>query len=198
MKKLIILLCIFILLFSIFYPKDRNTIYLSNFLSSKDFNMIKQNLYNDKRSFKNESFRKIKTLGKENQIIYDIFYSSKYLSIINKHYHSKLFKSLFPIEHRIYPNGSKGMRWHIDTLMYDLPQYEAVFTINNNSDSVTEWIDGNKKIQRTEPNSLLLIKAQGDYHRVTPVDKGSREILKLIYTQSHNTNNNFYKELERF
>ena len=157
-KILIILLCIFILLFSIFYPKDKNTIYISNFLSSKDFNMIKQNLYDDKRSFKNESFRKIKPLDKENQIIYDIFYSPKYLSIINKHCNSKLFKSLFPIEHRIYPNGSKGMRWHIDTLMYDLPQYEAVFTINNNSDSVTEWIDRNIKSQWTEPNSLLLVK----------------------------------------
>ena len=37
--------------------------------------------------------------------------------------------SKFPIEQRIYPNGSKGMNWHIDTLMYDKPQYEAVYTI---------------------------------------------------------------------
>ena len=194
MKKLVILLCISILLILILYPKEKNIIYIPNFLSTKDFNIIKKNL--NKKNFKNELFRKVKPLN--NQRVNDIFYSSKYLEIINKYTNKNLFKSRFPIEHRIYPKGSKGMYWHIDTLMYDLPQYEAVFTIHNNSDSVTEWIDNIKHGKWTEPNSLLLVKAQGDYHHVTPITKGNREILKLIYTQSKNENNNFYKELKRF
>ena len=198
MKKLIILLCISILFILILYPKEKNIIYIPNFLSDKDYNIIKKNLYNNRYNFKNESFRKIKTLNKENKIIYDIFYSSKYISIINKYCNKNLFKSSFPIEHRIYPTGSKGMHWHMDTLLYDKPQYEAVFTIYNNSNSLTEWIDGNIKSQWTEPNSLLLVKAQSDYHHVTPINNGTREILKLIYTQSNNINNNYYKELERF
>ena len=188
-----------ILLFSVLSSsKDINITYIPNFLSEEDFKIIKQNLQDDKRSFKNESFRKIKPLDTKNQVITDIFYSPKNITALNKQCKARLFKTEFPIEHRIYPNGSKGMHWHIDTLMYDLPQYEAVFTINNNSDSVTEWLDNNIKRQWTEPNSLLLVKAQGHYHHVTPVTNGSREILKLIYTQCHTPNDNYYKELERF
>ena len=201
MKRFFILVLILILSIFIFYPKDKNIIYIPNFLSSRDFEKVKNNLKNNDSAFKNESFRKVKPLRNDTEHdknIYKIFYSPKYISKINNHCRKNLFKSTFPIEHRIYPNGSKGMKWHIDTLLYDLPQYEAVFTVNNNSDSVTEWIDDSRKRQWTEPNSLLLVKAQGDYHSVTPVNQGRREILKLIYTQSKNPNENFYKELGRF
>lgn len=195
MKNLISIICILILLIMILYPNEKNTIYIPNFLSDKDLNIVKNNL--DYKNFKNEKFRNIKPIYNKN--IYDIFYSPFYLNKINKIINKKLFKSSFPIEHRIYPKGSKGMKWHIDTLLYDKPQYEAVFTVNNNSDSLTEWIDGNNKISRwTEPNSLLLVKAQGDYHHVTPIKKGNREILKLIYSQSNKTNKHYSKELERF
>ena len=201
MKRFLIFVLILILSIFIFYPKNKNIIYIPNFLSSRDFEEVKNNLKNNDTGFKNESFRKVKPLRNDDERdknIYKIFYSSKYISKINNHCRKNLFKSTFPIEHRIYPNGSKGMKWHIDTLLYDLPQYEAVFTVNNNSDSVTEWIDDSRKRQWTEPNSLLLVKAQGDYHSVTPVNQGSREILKLIYTQSKTPNENFYKELGRF
>ena len=201
MKRFLIFVLILILSILIFYPKDKNIIYIPNFLSSRDFEVVKNDLRNNNTHFKNESFRKVRPLLNNedyNKNIYNIFYSPKYISKINNHCRKNLYKSTFPIEHRIYPNGSKGMKWHIDTLMYNLPQYEAVFTVNNNSDSVTEWIDNSRKSQWTEPNSLLLVKAQGDYHSVTPVNQGSREILKLIYAQSKNPNRNFYKELERF
>lgn len=207
MKQFLIYLLILILCILILYPREKNIIYIPNFLSSKDFTLVKDCLKKNKNGFKNESFRKVRPLFNNNNYntnhynknIYDIFYSPKYISKINNHCEKTLYKSTFPIEHRIYPTGSKGMKWHRDTLMYNLPQYEAVFTINNTSDSLTEWIDnGYKKSQFTEPNSLLLVKAVGDYHSVTPVNRGNREILKLIYTQSNNPNINFYKELERF
>ena len=33
------------------------------------------------------------------------------------------------------------MKWHKDTLLYEKPQYEAIYTIDNLSESETEWMD---------------------------------------------------------
>ena len=89
---------------------------------------------------------------------------------------------------------------HIDTLLYEEPQYEAVYTIRNTSNSYTEWIDGDniKHSEWTEPNSLLIVKAKGYKHHVTPVLNGEREILKLIYTQTDKVNDNYRREIQRF
>ena len=92
------------------------------------------------------------------------------------------------------------MKWHSDTLLYELPQYEAIYTIDNNSDSLTKWIDreSNDNSIWTKPNSLLIVKANGYKHSVTPLNKGTRTILKLIYTQTDKTNHNYDKEMLRF
>ena len=112
----------------------------------------------------------------------------------------KLFKSNFPIEYRIYPIKSPGMHCHSDTLLYDLPQYEAVLTISNSSDSFTNWYSYNNEEHKiyTKPNSLLLVKAKGNRHCVSPINKGERTIMKYIYTQSNRYNSNYLKELIRF
>ena len=92
------------------------------------------------------------------------------------------------------------MKWHSDTLLYDLPQYEAIYTLHNNSDSLTKWIDedGQEHSIWTKPNSMLIVKAQGLKHMVTAVNNGTRSILKLIYTQTTTTNNNYSNEIKRF
>jgi len=92
------------------------------------------------------------------------------------------------------------MKCHKDTLLYDEPQYEMVYTIENESDSYTEWYtsSGRKKKIYTKPNSLIIVKAQENIHCVSPVNKGYRSILKLIYTQSDKYNGNYLNELERF
>ena len=92
------------------------------------------------------------------------------------------------------------MEWHSDLLMYQKPQYEAIYTIRNTSNSLTEWIDerGKKHSKWTEPNSILIVKANGYRHHVLPVETGEREIMKLIYTQTKEINNNYTEELERF
>mgnify|MGYP001804355112 CR=1 FL=1 len=46
----------------------------------------------------------------------------------------------FPVEFRVYPSGS-FMDWHRDCLLYQTPQLEVVFCVENSSDSRTEWID---------------------------------------------------------
>ena len=42
---------------------------------------------------------------------------------IQKKLNNKIYKSDFPIEHRIYYTKSPGMQWHSDTLLYEKPQY---------------------------------------------------------------------------
>ena len=85
-----------------------------------------------------------------------------------------------------------------DTLLYDIPQYEAIYTITNTSDSYTYWINLLLYKIWTKPNSLLLIKANSVLHKVSKLNYGNRSIFKIIYTQSDNINNNFTKELLRF
>ena len=99
----------------------------------------------------------------------------------------KNYLSEFPIEYRLYPTGSQGMDWHIDTLLFEKPQYELVYTIKNTSDSATEWLDknDNKHIIKTKPNSLIIVKALGPAHSVTPITEGDRSILKFIFSDSN-------------
>ena len=122
------------------------------------------------------------------------------MSKIQKRLNNTIYRSTFPIEHRLYPIDSPGMKWHTDLLMYEKPQYEAIYTIRNESKSVTQWKDGDGKINEiwTEPNSILLVKARGYEHHVTPPKIGEREILKLIYTQTDKTNDNYENEMKRF
>ncbi|KAF6261555.1 hypothetical protein COO60DRAFT_1625308 [Scenedesmus sp. NREL 46B-D3] len=96
-----------------------------------------------------------------------------------------LLLSEFPIELRAYPKGA-AMPWHKDEQMFASPQWEVIYTIDNSSDSFTEWRDdsGREHSLWTEPNSLLAVQAEGWEHRVLPVRKGRRCILKLAFTSS--------------
>jgi hypothetical protein len=96
--------------------------------------------------------------------------------------------SSFPIEFRSYPVGAQ-MAWHVDDCLFAEPQYELIFTVSNSSDSYTEWMDeeGEYHQEWTQPNSLLLVQAAGFSHRVTPIRRGERSILKLIMTSTHTT-----------
>jgi hypothetical protein len=89
-----------------------------------------------------------------------------------------------PIEYRKYVIGSY-MDWHKDTQMLpDQLQYECVITLTNTSDSLTllEYDTGIKKLI-TKPNSLLLVRANGINHKVTPLTKGERTILKIVFAE---------------
>jgi hypothetical protein len=177
-------------------------IYLENFLENYEYKQLLNNLEDDNRTFRDENFRLVLPLNiNNNKYIYDTLYSQKYLDLIRKKTKNyNIIKSDFPIEYRIYPTGSSGMKWHSDTLLYDLPQYEAIYTIHNHSDSLTKWIDekGTEHSIWTKPNSMLIVKAKGLKHMVSPVNNGTRSILKLIYTQTNNTNNNYLNEIKRF
>lgn len=179
------------------YSKENDIFYIENFFDQDDFQYIideteKINI------LKNEKFRKVGIV--EDNKITQILYSPKILQKINSIVKKTLFKSDFPIEYRIYPENSPGMKCHSDLLMYVKPQYEAVLTLKNDSDSYTEWYDYNNKrhVIYTKPNSLILVKAKGNVHCVSSISKGSRSILKYIYTQTDKVNNNYRKEMKRF
>jgi len=197
-KKYLLIASLVILLFLYFNQKENDmVVYIPEFLDNEDYQQI-LSLNNNKDNFMYESFRYAKPLT--DKVIYDIFYNQKYMNKIQPFLNHKIYPSKFPIEHRIYSTDSPGMRWHKDLLMYKKPQYEAIFTLRNTTKSVTEWKDENNKLNKkwTEPNSLLIVKANGYEHHVTPPQEGEREILKLIYTQTHGINSNFTKEMERF
>ena len=71
-----------------------------------------------------------------------------------------------------------------------LKSKKDLITLNNTSDSLTEYIDhwGIKHNVWTKPNSLMIVKADSYKHGVKPVTKGTREILKMIYTPTHTIN----------
>jgi len=194
---LIILVLLLILYLIFIYLKKDEVYYIDNFLTNEEYNYIK-NYTRSIKNLKSEKFRLIKPIL-ENKIN-NIFYSEKYINKIKEIINEDIKKSDFPIEFRVYPTGSEGMKCHKDTLLYEKPQYEMVYTIENESDSYTNWYSylGWNNIIYTKPNSLIIVKAQENIHCVSPINKGYRTILKLIYTQTEKYNENYLKEIKRF
>ena len=96
----------------------------------------------------------------------------------------RLEPSDFPVELRQYGAGA-SMGWHRDDALYSPPQTEVILTLENTADCFTEWVcaDGGRDSAWTTPNSVLLVRAGegGPSHRVTPVKRGERTIVKLVF-----------------
>jgi hypothetical protein len=90
-----------------------------------------------------------------------------------------------PVEIRVYEKAGACMAWHCDDVLYDPPQLEVVWTLENTSDCVTLWeqSDGNVQSVETERNSVLLLSAGGPSHCVTSLKRGRRTIVKCAYVQ---------------
>ena len=109
----------------------------------------------------------------------------------------ELFPGDVPVEYRIYPVGG-SMDWHKDVALYTKPQYEIVFTVANTSDSTTEWEDERTGMRYggwTEPNSIIVVKADGAAHRVTPITVGERSIIKFVLTETLEKTEDFFDNL---
>jgi hypothetical protein len=167
--------------------KSNNDIVIKqNFLRNDDFNELVERLKSivpvkDPRTKERLSIN-IKC-PKINDIIFKYFFKSKHTPS-------------FPIEYRRYFEGSKGLGWHSDTKLFEHDKYyEAVLTIDNESDSLFEYGD---KSMWVPPNTLVLVRPEGIVHRVTELTKGYRTILKFIVCDSCEglENNNFYEEIK--
>lgn len=91
-----------------------------------------------------------------------------------------------PIELRVYRTGAQ-MAWHRDDQLHADPQCELVLCLHNDSDSRTEWRDaeGRPGAAWTGPNVALLVRGgpTGAPHRVTPLRRGERTILKMVWAE---------------
>lgn len=105
----------------------------------------------------------------------------------------------YPVELRRYPIGS-WMGWHRDEALYAVPQIECVLTLENDSDSETRWerADGTLASRRLPPNSLLLTRAEGAAHGVSPVGVGSRTIAKYVLAATRERLPAWYENLESY
>lgn len=91
-----------------------------------------------------------------------------------------------PVEIRVYEKMGAGMQWHVDDVLYDPPQVEVVWTLENTSDCVTMWkTTASKDVNsvESEPNSVILLKAgeSGPPHCVTSLKRGRRVIVKCAF-----------------
>jgi len=177
------------------FNKNNGIIYLENIFDPSIFKQIKMECKNLNKNLKKDYLINGKRFGTyiKNGYIYNILHNIKFNNLINNIVNNNCIMSTFPIEYRLYPKGSNGMKWHSDTLLFDKPQYECVYTIENTSDSKTQYKNNNKTISlKTKPNSLLIVIANGPLHNVTPINVGYRTILKFIF---QNTNANPIKKM---
>ena len=92
-----------------------------------------------------------------------------------------------PVELRIYEKTGAGMEWHVDDILYEPKQVEVIFTLENNSDCVTQWKTESDhqdlKQVETEANSVILLQAGGVEHSVSALHHGRRVILKFVFVE---------------
>ena len=200
---LFFILLVYILFKFINKNNNDNIFFYNNFLSDEDFNKI--NKICKKKKFKNDvrvnSRKTICLFNNENNELYDLIYKNKKLKKIIKNITNKNYKIYpdFPIEFRVYPPGSSGMRWHKDSSLFYPDCLELVLTLENYSESKFQWIDKNNKINYIKPksNTLVIVKPSTVLHNVTPTGNGYRTILKFVIQFENSIKKPaFYKEIK--
>ena len=118
--------------------------------------------------------------------IYKLVYNKTFINKVRSITGNPKLKpcSEVPIEYRKYVKGSH-MDWHRDDKMLpDQLQYECVITLSNTSDSKTLFRKKNRiEAISSEPNSIIVVRAQGIPHKVTKTNKGERTILKIVFKE---------------
>ena len=75
------------------------------------------------------------------------------------------------------------MRPHSDLVMFDRPQTEMVYTTHNDSDSQFHWTmdsEGKQHSFSPQPNDVVLVKADGPVHGVTPLTPRNKKCVKFL------------------
>ena len=95
------------------------------------------------------------------------------------------------------------MDMHYDEILFDQPQIEFIYCIGNTSNTYTKWIDRSGLLHNeyTPPNCMILIKAgvdSGVNHGVSHLSRGSRTIIKGIYTSCNQPNENYNRAMNTF
>ena len=198
MKFFYFITLIFLVIILLYFSKseNKNLIVIENFFDNYTFGKIVNIL--DGLKFKNDNritSRKTICLDKNKyKKLYDLIYKNKKFKKTVETLNKNIYLTYpdFPIEYREYPNDSSGMRWHQDVSLFSPDCLEVVLTLENNSDSKFQWKE-NDKIKEIKPkrNTLVIVKPQTVFHRVTPV-KGNRKILKFIVQFKDSKKTNIY------
>jgi hypothetical protein len=159
-------------------------VYVDHFLDKADYTLLVDELkkYNERLNYAKETT--------DNVVRYNLVMNEPRIKQLLEKYQPAIthltrnpriyLAKNFPIEYRQYVPGS-FMHKHRDQLIYTIPQYECVLTLNNTTDSVTKMAG---KPIKAQPNSLMIVRAQGIEHEVTKVTQGERKFLKFIFTET--------------
>jgi hypothetical protein len=181
---------------SIKYTNCNKDLYIiSNFYcldSFKSINKYCKNLkYKD--DYRITSRKTICLKYKDHPILYNLIYNKKLKKFIKYISNKDLKIPSFPIEYRIYPKKSIGMKMHKDIALYENTYYECVLTLVNKSNSKFKYIcNNNTKILNSLPNTLMLVTPKTITHGVSATDDGYRTILKFVVTFNNNLKNENY------
>lgn len=173
---------------------------IPNFYDIGNFNKIK-NYCKDfifKDDYRVLSRKTICLKYNDHKKLYDLLYNSKLKDFVKKICNKDLVVPSFPVEYRIYPNNSSGMKMHKDVAIYDNEYYECVLTLENKSTSKFKYVCNNKnKIINPKANTLVLVTPNSILHGVTATNDGYRTILKFVIIFKNNyKNENFYKNYD--
>jgi hypothetical protein len=171
------------------FKRNNGLVYISNALGRDDALLVKNAVSKLKNTVKKET-GSIAT-GRfgchipQSNVCADILLSSAFCSRIKRVTEKEFWPADFPLELRVYPIGA-FMPMHRDECLYKEPQIEFIYTVENSSDSKLQYvdIDGKLHVEWTQPNSLVLVRADASEHGVTPITRGSRTIVKGLFTMS--------------
>ncbi len=190
---IIIIVLIIIYLTNKIFEKNciiKKVYFFTNVLSKEVYNNLLKEC-NVLRPYLKENYSKFvnrKTIVVDkNSYINTIFYGNNFINYLNNILGFGVKPSTnLPIEFRIYEKGGK-MLWHrdlVDNVNKNCPQIEIVYTLENNSDSKTVWIDDDTNKMHdiiTQNNSIIITQGNGASHMVTSVNTGYRSIIKIAY-----------------
>ena len=164
--------------------------FFTNVLPKEEYHTILEECNLLKPYLKEHNFEKIKRkyiVIDKNSYLNTIFYGNTFLNYLCPLLGFRVKPSnRLPIEFRLYETGGM-IDWHrdyVDKNFIHCPPIEIVFTLENNSDSKTVWIDDDTNEQHeiiTENNSIIITQGNGALHKVTPVSTGYRSIIKIAY-----------------
>ena len=206
-----IFLFIAIIIYGYFYQHKDNyissdLIILKNFYSSGELKSIKDIIKKENMKSKlildtREKERKKFTIYDKsiNESLEKILINKNLIQIMEKQINSCVNEEHnYPIELRLYDEKSKGLKWHVDKSLFYKPYYECVLTLENDTYSMFQYLDGKGNIHNIIPktNTLVCVTPNSIPHGVTPSLKGNRLILKFVVTFQHNVVNdsNFNSE----
>jgi len=182
------------------FERSGGFVYIRNFFSPRDFEMLldecealKAEVGAERRACARQ---RLGMMVPQDHLVHSAFMNERVAERLSGLVGQMLQPADVPVEYRVYPIGS-CMEWHKDVALYTQPQYELVFTLSNTSDSQTQWQDahGQRRGGWTEPNSIIVVRAESVVHRVTPITVGERGIVKFVYTTTLEKTADYYDNL---